>query len=79
MRFSLGEPKRDGKVVRPFAFFRAGAQASSPTSQRPILAFEDVYKFFRPDQPTLREVNFVVERGEFVFVTGPSGAGIPTF
>jgi cell division transport system ATP-binding protein len=78
MPFSIGEPKRDGKVVRPFAFFRAGAQANPAASNRPILVLEDVFKFFRPDQPTLREVNLTVERGEFLFVTGPSGAGKST-
>ena len=78
MRFSLDEPKRDGAPARPFAFFRAGAQANPAASQRPILVFEDVFKFFRPDQPTLRDVNLTVERGEFVFVTGPSGAGKST-
>lgn len=78
MSFSFDVPKRDGKVVRPFAFFRAGAQASPGASQRPILVFEDVFKFFKPDQPTLREVNLSVERGEFLFVTGPSGAGKST-
>ncbi|HYF65584.1 MAG TPA: ATP-binding cassette domain-containing protein [Herpetosiphonaceae bacterium] len=39
---------------------------------------EDVYKYFRRDIPTLRGVNLTVERGEFVFVTGPSGAGKTT-
>ena len=67
----------DGKVVRPFAFFRAGAQQDS-RANRPILVFEDVYKYFRKDQPTLRGVNLVIERGEFCFVTGPSGAGKST-
>ena len=67
----------DGKVVRPFAFFRAGAQTDS-RANRPILVFEDVYKYFRKDQPTLRSVNLVIERGEFCFVTGPSGAGKST-
>ncbi len=67
----------DGKVVRPFAFFRAGAQSDQRDS-RPILVFEDVYKYFRKDQPTLRAVNLVIERGEFCFVTGPSGAGKST-
>src|SRR5687768_17091030 len=61
MSFSLGNPKRDPKVVRPFAFFRAGAQASAQNN-RPILVMEDVYRFFRPDQPTLRDVNLTVER-----------------
>ncbi|MCA9609669.1 MAG: ATP-binding cassette domain-containing protein, partial [Myxococcales bacterium] len=67
-----------GKVVRPFAFFRAGNQAHANPNQRPILVLEDVYKYFRPDVPTLRGVNLEVERGEFVFITGPSGAGKST-
>jgi cell division transport system ATP-binding protein len=78
MPFSLGASKRDSKIVRPFAFFRAGAQRSAAAAHKPILVFEDVYKYFRPDQPTLRAVNLTVERGEFVFVTGPSGAGKST-
>lgn len=67
---------QESKVVRPFPFFRAGA--SQPPLSKPILVLEDVYKYFRPDQPTLRGVNLSVERGEFVFVTGPSGAGKST-
>ncbi|RZO52651.1 MAG: ATP-binding cassette domain-containing protein, partial [Sandaracinaceae bacterium] len=72
--------KRDpgGKIVRPFAFFRAGNSAHANPNQRPILVLEDVYKYFRPDVPTLRGVNLTVERGEFLFVTGPSGAGKST-
>ena len=72
--------KRDpgGKIVRPFAFFRAGNQAHANPNHRPILVLEDVYKYFRPDVPTLRGVNLTVERGEFLFVPGPSGAGKST-
>ena len=69
---------QETKVVRPFPFFRAGARASQPQLAKPILVLEDVYKFFRPDQPTLRSVNLSVERGEFAFITGPSGAGKST-
>ncbi len=68
----------NGKVVRPFAFFRAGNAAHDNPNQRPILVLEDVFKYFRPDVATLRGVNISVERGEFVFVTGPSGAGKST-
>ncbi|MEM7447124.1 MAG: ATP-binding cassette domain-containing protein [Myxococcota bacterium] len=67
-----------GHVVRPFAFFRAGARAEARESEKPILVMEGVYKYFRPDVPTLRDVNLTVGRGEFVFVTGPSGAGKST-
>lgn len=70
--FSNDDERKPGK----FAFFRAGL--SQATAQKPILVFEDVYKFFKADQPTLREVNLTIERGEFVFVTGPSGAGKST-
>lgn len=65
-------------MVRPFAFFRAGARADPKMAHRPILVMEDVYKYFRPDRPTLKALNLTVERGEFVFVTGPSGAGKST-
>ncbi len=64
--------------VRPFPFFRAGAQAHAGESHRPILVLEDVYKYFRRDVPTLKAVNLTIERGEFVFVTGASGAGKST-
>ncbi len=70
--------RSDGKVVRPFAFFRAGNAAHANPANKPILHLEDVYKYFRPDVPTLRGVNLTVERGEFVFITGPSGAGKST-
>ena len=68
----------DEKVLRPFAFFRAGARVDPNATDRPILVFEDVYKYFQKDQPTLRSVNLEVTRGEFAFITGPSGAGKST-
>lgn len=74
----MSRDEDDGKVLRPFAFFRAGVQSDPSAAKRPILVFEEVYKYFDKDQPTLRSVDLKVERGEFAFITGPSGAGKST-
>lgn len=61
---------------KPFAFFRAGI--ADPGTALPVLEFERVTKFFKSDEPTLRDINLKLERGEFLFVTGPSGSGKST-
>src|SRR3954468_2177295 len=64
---------------RPFRpRLRAGARYTRDAAQRPILMFEDVYKSYRPGAPVLRGMNLIIERGEFVFITGSSGAGKST-
>jgi cell division transport system ATP-binding protein len=57
---------------------RAGARFGREAANRPILLFEDVYKSFRPGAPVLRGMNLIIERGEFVFITGASGSGKST-
>jgi len=57
---------------------RSGERFSEDTAKRPILMFENVFKAFRPGDAVLRGTNLVIERGEFVFVTGASGAGKST-
>lgn len=43
-----------------------------------MLKFDKVSKKFGDGTIALQDINFVVEKGEFVFLTGPSGAGKTT-
>src|SRR5205807_4932809 len=43
-----------------------------------MIVFESVTKVYEPDVTALREVSFVIDKGEFVFVVGASGSGKST-
>jgi cell division transport system ATP-binding protein len=43
-----------------------------------LIRFDNVYKRYPNGHEALSGVNFVIERGEMVFLTGPSGAGKST-
>jgi cell division transport system ATP-binding protein len=43
-----------------------------------MIEFRHVAKSYGPDSPALKDITLSVEKGEFVFLTGPSGAGKTT-
>jgi cell division transport system ATP-binding protein len=43
-----------------------------------LIKFNHVYKVFEKDIKALDDVSFSIEKGEFIFITGPSGAGKTT-
>ncbi len=51
------------------------AQVPGPGS---MIVFESVTKIYEPDVTALRDVSFVIDKGEFVFVVGASGSGKST-
>ena len=56
----------------------------APPTETPVagagamIVFESVTKIYEPDVTALRDVSFVIEKGEFVFVVGASGSGKST-
>ena len=54
---------------------RAGMSGSGGTA---MIVFDAVTKVYEPDVTALKDVSFVIEKGEFVFIVGASGSGKST-
>jgi cell division transport system ATP-binding protein len=60
------------------------ALAEEPIAQKPsaapgvMIVFDGVTKVYDPDVTALRDVSFVIDKGDFVFIVGASGSGKST-
>jgi cell division transport system ATP-binding protein len=52
--------------------------APPATGAGSMIVFDGVTKVYEPDVTALRDLSFVIEKGEFVFVVGASGSGKST-
>jgi cell division transport system ATP-binding protein len=69
-------------IDSPVAFVETDGLRQAPPPPAPsasaMIVFDGVTKIYEPDVAALRDVNFMIEKGEFVFVVGASGSGKST-
>jgi cell division transport system ATP-binding protein len=76
-RDAVQEP--DFQIETPVAVAEPTLTASDQaTAAGAMIVFDSVTKVYEPDVTALRDVSFVIEKGDFVFVVGASGSGKST-
>jgi cell division transport system ATP-binding protein len=66
-------------IAEPETIVQEQEQVLSPEpSGSAMIVFENVSKVYEPGVQALKNVSFVIEKGEFVFVVGASGSGKST-
>ena len=72
----------DFQIASSTALLEPEPQLAAPPVPTPgpgsMVVFDGVTKIYEPNVAALRDVSFVIEKGEFVFVVGASGSGKST-